>query len=95
MINGMPKSGKFTIKKSTDPAAPGASKNLVRDHLAGPRRASPTEDMDFDDVPAATAPNTASRPPGCAYLQRSYIMSCCVFVLFPRRGGANVIELLT
>jgi hypothetical protein len=66
MINGMPKSGKFTIKKSTDPAAPGASKNLVRDHLAGPRRASPTEDMDFDDIPATTAPNAASRPPGCA-----------------------------
>eukprot|EP00802_Teleaulax_amphioxeia_P022800 Tamp_23287.p1 GENE.Tamp_23287~~Tamp_23287.p1 ORF type:complete len:116 (-),score=25.56 Tamp_23287:322-669(-) len=62
MINGMPKSGKFTIKKSNDQGAPGSSKNLVRDHLAGPKRASPTEEMDFDDIPVTTAPSSASRP---------------------------------
>jgi len=58
MINGMPKSGKFTIKK------PELSKNqgLVRDHLAGPKNgASSAQDM-HTDIPATAAPGS-SRPP--------------------------------
>lgn len=56
MINGMPKSGKFTIKKpNVDPTASKGS--LLREHLSAPRRASPTEDDydDFDEIPMITS----------------------------------------
>jgi len=58
MINGMPKSGKFTIKKPE----PSKNQGLVRDHLAGSKNGASSSQGMHTDIPAPAAPGS-SRPP--------------------------------